>query len=82
MDKLTEDLLLLSVLEHSLTKETINLKDLLINIVEESKSLMSSQKMDIELKTKLKDSSIRGNEVLLKRAFMNIIENAIKYSES
>jgi len=82
MDKLTEDLLLLSVLEHSLTKETINLKDLLINIVEESKSLMSSQKMDIELKTKLKDSSIRGNEVLLKRAFMNIIENAIKYSEA
>jgi signal transduction histidine kinase len=82
MDKLTEDLLLLSVLEHELATEKIDLNKLVKEIVDQSNVLKSDSKTDIEIISQSNISLIQGNEILLKRAFMNIIENAIKYSQA
>lgn len=80
MDKLTEDLLLLSVLEHKLTSEKINLNRLLKSLVNEAESIKNGEKIDINFSDKCSKCILKGNEVLLKRSFMNILENAIKYS--
>jgi signal transduction histidine kinase len=82
MNKLTEDLLLLSVLEHKLSSEKVDLNKLLKIIVNQSKNLVDSKNIDIVFVSKSKKTTIIANDVLLKRAFMNIIENAIKYSEA
>ena len=82
MDTLTEDLLLLSVLEHKLSSEEVDLNTLLKALVTESKRIMNGKKIKINLSNKCPQCTIKANEVLLKRAFMNILENAIKYSEA
>ena len=79
MSKLTEDLLLLSVLEGNMEKEEVDL----VNIVREGvKNLKSiAEEKDFGLKiTGKKILLINGNDILLSRAFSNIIENSIKYS--
>jgi two-component system, OmpR family, sensor histidine kinase ArlS len=82
MNKLTEDLLLLSVLEHKADVEKVNLNNLLKTLIKESKTLLKGKKLNIELVDNCPNCFVKGNEVLFKRAFMNIIENAIKYSGS
>lgn len=80
MDRLTEDLLLLSVLEHKLSSEKVNLNTLLKSLVIESKNVMNGKKIDIKISDECPKCTLEANEVLLKRAFMNTLENAIKYS--
>jgi signal transduction histidine kinase len=82
MDRLTEDLLLLSLLEHKLSSEKVNLSNLLEILVIESKELVKDKNIEITFSDKCSNCTIKANEVLLQRAFMNILENAIKYSEA
>jgi two-component system sensor histidine kinase ArlS len=82
MNKLTEDLLLLSVLEHEVESERVDLNGLFSEITEEATKIAKKENIKIDFKDKGKESIVKGNEVLYKRAFMNILENAIKYSEA
>ncbi|MBN1618458.1 HAMP domain-containing protein [Candidatus Dojkabacteria bacterium] len=81
MNKLIEDLLLLSILENSISKQTINLNEIIrssiadLNVLAQKKSIIIKQPDRLPAKT-----MIFGNQPLLTRAIMNIIENAIKYS--
>jgi signal transduction histidine kinase len=78
MNKLTEDLLLLSFIDHGLKKEKVNIKNILEQSISQSRKLNGI----IEVKElELFDCQIKGNDVLLQRAFSNIIENSIKYSK-
>lgn len=80
MNKLTEDLLLFSLIDSEIDMKDINLNSLL----NESKKLVisivngSGFKINIDCPD---DIMIKGNKSLLIRAFQNIIENSIKYSE-
>lgn len=81
MNKLVEDLLLLSMLENHIPKNVVNLNDLLLNSVEQLRILAGEKQLDLKLDIK-KNNKVytNGNKYLLQRAIMNIIENAIKYS--
>lgn len=80
MNKLTEDLLLFSLIDSEIDMKEINLNSLL----NESKQLVislvngSGFKINIDCPN---DITLEGNKSLLIRAFQNIIENSIKYSE-
>lgn len=82
MNKLTEDLLLLSVLEHEVESEEVELKGLFSELTKEVSRMVDGQKIEIDFNQKSKKIVVKGNEVLYKRAFMNILENAVKYSEA
>ena len=82
MNKLTEDLLLLSVLEVGVEKEDVVLKDILENAVSQLQSLIKEKGVDVQvgIEKKYRGLKVIGNAVLLERSFMNLIENALKYS--
>jgi two-component system sensor histidine kinase ArlS len=81
MNKLTEDLLLFSVLEQDIETEDVNLKNVINQSIKGLESIAKENGITIK---KFFDKSkfiIKANSVLLQRAVMNILENAIKYSE-
>jgi len=80
MNKLTEDLLLLSLVDVDFGKEKLNLNKVLDNAVIDARKLADGHGFAINVKS---DDNIEmsGNEVLLRRAFQNLIENSIKYSQ-
>lgn len=80
MNKLTEDLLLLSLVDVDFSKEKLNLRKVLDNAVEEAKKLSNGKDFNIIFNDG-HDIEVVGNDVLLKRAFQNLIENSIKYSQ-
>jgi signal transduction histidine kinase len=61
-----------------LTKVNINLKDLILSIVDRFKSI--SNKKHIEFIVNLEDIQIKADKEKLTQALSNIISNAIKYS--
>ncbi|MHC1716368.1 MAG: ATP-binding protein [Candidatus Dojkabacteria bacterium] len=80
MNKLTEDLLIFSLIDSEIDMKGINLK-LLLN---ESKNLVIPLTNGSGFKINIvcpKDITIKANKSLLIRAFQNIIENSIKYSK-
>lgn len=84
LNKLVEDLLLLSFIDKKEIKlEDINLKNLIESIINEYKDHANNRNITIELNdtTKIKHT-IKANDILLKRAISNLIENAIKYSKT
>lgn len=80
MNKLTEDLLLLSLVDVEFSKEKLNLRNILDSAVTDAKRLVDGKEFNISFSDG-HDIEITGNEVLLKRAFQNLIENSIKYSQ-
>ncbi len=80
MNKLTEDLLLLSLLDTDIEREKINLKQLVEESVKSVSYLLKDSSFSVQINCP-KGISIHGNRTLLIRAFQNIIENSIKYSE-
>lgn len=80
MNKLTEDLLLFSLIDSEIDMKEINLNSLL----NESKNLFislingSGFQINIDCPNNI---TLKGNKSLLIRAFQNIIENSIKYSD-
>ncbi|MCD4756473.1 HAMP domain-containing histidine kinase, partial [bacterium] len=80
MDVLTEDLLLLSILDHTVEKEDLDLKSLLSDVVSQLEVFAKKENIGIKTKFGKGGFNIEGNEVLLQRAFMNVIENGVKHS--
>lgn len=80
MNKLTEDLLLLSLVDVDFDREKLNLRNLLDSAVTDARKLVDGKDFNITFNDG-HDIEIVGNEVLLKRAFQNLIENSIKYSQ-
>jgi two-component system phosphate regulon sensor histidine kinase PhoR len=79
MNKLTEDLLLLSLVDVDFGKEALNLKKVLEESILDARKLVDGEKFEIVLNDG-EDINMVGNKVLLKRAFQNLIENSVKYS--
>jgi two-component system, OmpR family, sensor histidine kinase ArlS len=80
LNNLTEDLLLLSLLDNKrIQQKQVKLQPLVTAVVDEHLN-MATQKgiaLVIEGETKRK---VLANQTLLKRAFANVLENAVKYS--
>ena len=79
MNKLTEDLLIFSLIDSEIDMKDVNL-NLLLN---ESKNLVVSLVSGTGFKINMfcpNNITLKGNKSLLIRAFQNIIENSIKYS--
>ncbi len=79
MNKLTEDLLLFSLIETEMTMQEINLNTLLTESISLVKPLLNGNGFEIKINCPEK-IKIKGNETLLIRSFQNIIENSVKYS--
>jgi signal transduction histidine kinase len=80
MDKLIEDLLLLSTLDQDIKKTKINVASILGMSAKNLRPIAKDQSITIKTDIPSKSMKSKGNSVLLQRAFMNVIENAIKYS--
>jgi signal transduction histidine kinase len=80
MDKLTEDLLLLSLLENQIKRTNFNLQSTTKNIVKQLSKIAKKKNIRIELDINSQKSTFKGNKELIQRSIMNIIENAMKYS--
>lgn len=80
MNSLTEDLLLLSVLDSHIERENVNIKDVLDSVINYSKSIIGERDFKISVSGDV-DSTVYGSNVLLQRAFSNIVENSVKYSK-
>ena len=80
MNKLTEDLLLLSLVDVEFEKKELNLRNLLDDAVTDARRLVDGKGFNISFNDG-HDIKVLGNDVLLKRAFQNLIENSIKYSQ-
>jgi len=80
MNKLTEDLLLLSLVDVEFEKKELNLRNLLDEAVTDARRLVDGKEFNISFNDG-HDIEVLGNDVLLKRAFQNLIENSIKYSQ-
>jgi len=82
MNKLIEDLLLLALLENQIHKTPASISDVAQKSVEYLEPLAGKQriKLDLKVSPSAQKVEIQANSELLQRAFMNVIENAIKYS--
>jgi two-component system sensor histidine kinase ArlS len=80
MNTLIEDLLLLSLLEEDIELEDVEIANLIKDSIEEVKRMSNN---DITINTVFSKNNIvlKASGVLLKRAVMNILENAVKYSD-
>lgn len=81
MDKLTEDLLLLSILENKVATEKVNVNIIIKQSVQDLKKSVDKKKIKIKKAFSSSEIYVQGNATLLQRAIMNILENAIKYSD-
>jgi len=82
MNRLIEDLLLLSLLDRQVEMEEVDLNIVVKNAVEQSKVLAKDKEVELLLKSNEKDLKIMGNSTLLQRAIGNLIDNAVKHSGS
>lgn len=62
-------------------KDIISLRYLTKELVQEFKIKLQTQKQHLILKSKQKLPSILGNQITLRHAFQNLIDNAIKYGD-
>jgi signal transduction histidine kinase len=82
MNRLTEDLLLLSILELGVEKKDVVLKSVLESAVAQLQSLIREKGVDVQVGWEKKSNKVKvfGNATVLERSFMNLIENALHYS--
>ena len=81
MNKLIEDLLLLSLLENHIRKVKCNLVSVIIESISQVELLAKEKNISVGFEYFKKHKFyIRANRELIQRAFMNILENSIKYS--
>ena len=84
MNNLIEDLLLLSILEKHVDMDKVNIYETTQNAIDALTDQADKRGITLTFRTgeeEFRSITISGNEVLLQRAVMNIIENAIKYSK-
>jgi signal transduction histidine kinase len=82
MNKLTEDLLLLSILDQGVEFDKVDLVEILKKSIKEVKILFPETQTRIEKQLPNKKVFVKGNSILLERAIMNILENSVKYSKA
>jgi len=80
MNRLTEDLLLLSVAKEQIPFSAVKIRETVQSAVTQLQPLATEQKKKIELHLPHESKIIQGNNTLLMRAVMNCIENGIKYA--
>ena len=81
MEKLVKDLLNLSSLEilNKIDPEPVNLTEILLFLIEDYKVLATARNIRLEINAS-GTPVIQGDEEKIKRAFSNILDNAIKYN--
>jgi two-component system sensor histidine kinase CreC len=82
MQELIDRLLELASLEYrpSLEKvDTVNINDLLEEVIESLKPVAQARSIDIQFKSE-KPCSIKGDQFLLSKALTNVLKNAIEFS--
>lgn len=80
MNSLTEDLLLLSLLNQEIPKEQFSLTSTVKNTINQLTPLAEKRDISIKRSVPKRPIMVKGNEILIQRAIMNLLENAIKYS--
>lgn len=78
LSELVNDLLVLTNLDDLECRETIDVQKLLSDAAENLSQTAQLHEVSLQLQTQ--PGTVRGNRVLLERAFSNLIENAIKYN--
>lgn len=81
INKLSEDLLLLSFLDQSLKKEKIDISKIIKLTMLDIERVASGFSFNFENRADGKAVFVFGNEILLRRAISNILENGVKYSK-
>lgn len=82
MQKLIEDLLLLSLIDRQVKFEKSDLRTLMDDICRQVEVLAREKSiiLDLDYERGLEKVKLRANKRLFQRALMNILENAVKYS--
>ncbi len=82
MERLVKDLLNLSALEAlpAIEAKPVKVTDLLLSLVEEYRLLAEARQIDVAVRAQ-QGISMSGDEEKLRRAFSNVLDNAIKYNE-
>jgi len=80
--RIIDDLLMLARLDSragTLEMKSLDLKPLLEGLLEDVKILAQTKKISVEF-TSSGDSTLQANQIHLKRLFMNLLDNAVKYT--
>jgi signal transduction histidine kinase len=84
MSHIVNDLLLLSKADSGdvrLNKEEVNLTEILDDIVDQIQILAQSKNLRIETENHQEETHVLGDPLRIRELFLNLIENAIKYTE-
>jgi heavy metal sensor kinase len=83
MTRIIDDLLFLSKADPKdvrLNIEDVGLRDLLVDVCMDMKIFADRKDIDLSI-NELGDARIKGDELKLRRMFLNIVENGIKYTQ-
>ena len=83
MEVLIEDLMLLSRIElqeHIRLKDKVDIKEVIENVILLNSKKISEKKLNVNLNIKEKERFVIGDKEKLSALFLNLLDNAIKYS--